>query len=245
MAKFLSLLTKSSIYFCRGLELREQDPFEGTLSRPDLDLCNALIKDEEFMQRYTGFPLEACRSRELREYLFDPQRRKQDGDNSAALIYINCWNMNEHESAFLWSVYAPPADGVAIKSTIGRLKESIKNDTRSICIGPIQYIDYDRDHIEPGNMFNPFFRKRRSFEPERELRACFLQSVEKPEDLRNAKAIYPSGQDVACDIRTLIERVCISPSAPAWYSDVVKDTVARLGADLLVTKSSISDPAIF
>ena len=52
LAKFLSLLTKSSIYFCQARKLRNEDPYEGTLSRPNLMFYQLLMKNEAFARQF-------------------------------------------------------------------------------------------------------------------------------------------------------------------------------------------------
>ena len=53
-------------------------------------------------------------------------------------------------------MYASIADGVGIKSTVGRLRKSIEGEVQNIYIGPVNYIDYQIDHISENNLLNPF-----------------------------------------------------------------------------------------
>lgn len=39
--------------------------------------------------------------------------------------YANCWNLSENESAALWDLYVSPLGGVAIRTTYGRLVDSV------------------------------------------------------------------------------------------------------------------------
>ena len=85
-------------------------------------------------------------------------------------MFISCWNKRNYESYSLWKLYSATR-GVAIQSTIGRLKESLKASPENICIAPVAYIDWDKVDIPVGNSFYPFVHKRINFESENEVRA--------------------------------------------------------------------------
>jgi hypothetical protein len=39
--------------------------------------------------------------------------------------FVNCWSNSEHESHALWRIYCPSSEGVAIQTTITRLRDSV------------------------------------------------------------------------------------------------------------------------
>src|SRR5579885_861214 len=47
---------------------------------------------------------------------------RRDAAKMRHMMYVNCWYMNEHESAAMWKLYSAAGDGIAVQSTIGRLK---------------------------------------------------------------------------------------------------------------------------
>jgi hypothetical protein len=175
LAKFLSLLAKSSIFFCQALRFRNDDPYEGTLSRPNLMFYESM-KNPVFARQFFKMATDEALPFNYLD-VFSPDRQKQFGD-IASTTYVNCWNISEHESAFLWSMYASSSDGIGIRSTIVRLKKSIEVEKRNVYIGPVLYLDYNSEAIQEDNSLNKFFRKRKSFEAERELRACFIELVD-------------------------------------------------------------------
>ena len=243
LAKFLSLLTKSSIYFCQARKLRDEDPYEGTLSRPNLMFYQGM-KNEAFAREFFKIaPDEPLPSNYLNVFCSD--RQKQFGDIFASTTYVNCWHISEHESAFLWSMYASPSDGIGIRSTVGRLKKSIEKEKRHIYIGPVVYIDYNTEPIPEGNALNPFFRKRKSFEAERELRACFIDRIDGIGWSEDALNVNPLGHYVSCDTYALVDEVFVSPAAPQWYADAVSEVTLKFGPGFSVRKSPLFDPAIF
>jgi hypothetical protein len=48
LSKFLSLITQSALFFCQHARLKREDPYEGTLSRPNLELLQKMSSDPEF-----------------------------------------------------------------------------------------------------------------------------------------------------------------------------------------------------
>jgi hypothetical protein len=142
-------------------------------------------------------------------------------------------------------MYASPSDGIGIRSTIARLKKSIEVEKRNVYIGPVLYMDYNSETIQEDNSLNKFFRKRKSFEAERELRACFIELVDGVGWSERALIVNPPGHYVSCDIPTLVDRVFVSPTAPQWYAEAVSEVVSKFGLEFPISKSSISGPAIF
>jgi len=62
-------------------------------------------------------------------------------------LAINCWHINEHESHAMWKLYSGINKGIAIQSTIGRLKRIIKNSKSKyeINIFKVKYLDWETE----------------------------------------------------------------------------------------------------
>ena len=148
--KFVSMLESGSLFFARADMF--EDPFEGSMSKANLEHRPNVYGDQ--------IPAEAFKA------LSDTIRR------SRTCTWVNCWHMNEHESAAMWSLYASAdrAQAIAIQSTYARLKTAL-DASPDTYIGIVHYIDYDRDWMPEGNLMYPIVHKRKSFEHERELRA--------------------------------------------------------------------------
>src|SRR5207248_1539762 len=87
---------------------------------------------------------------------------------------INCWHLNDHESAAMWKLYLKSDDGVAIQSTYRNLRDCFNLTEERIFLGLVRYVDYERDVIPEGTMFTPFIHKRKSFQHENEVRALII-----------------------------------------------------------------------
>src|SRR5262249_36502984 len=147
-----------------GLAL--DDPYEGALPDADVETMRALLReakvpDDALVQLLKSF-------------------RINEGWKSS--VGLNCWHVNPYESAAMWKLYASNEEGVAIKSTVRRLKDSLSSYAPDVFLGAVSYIDYGKDLIYRGNpfgnLFCAFLHKRRSFEHEQELRAVCIPQMD-------------------------------------------------------------------
>jgi hypothetical protein len=129
----------------------------------------------------------------------------------------------------MWKLYAPASAGVAICSTVGRLRKSLGAPSppsgffggERYHISMVDYIDYNSASISIENVAQ-FFRKRRSFEYEHELRALFMQWPVKTDGLFDYdQRPNDAGQQLPVDLGTLIYEIRVAPMAPKWYLDLV------------------------
>ena len=62
--------------------------------------------------------------------------------SSQGLYGINCWHENDVESVAMWKLYTKGKDGVAVQTTVGRLKQCLAHEPRSIYIASVKYLDH-------------------------------------------------------------------------------------------------------
>lgn len=218
--KFVSMLETGTLFLSRADKF--EDPYEGAVS-------DVTIKQREEFYKSLPSDLEQI----LRRTTADRGRMRQ-------WININCWHMNEFESAAMWKLYAKTDEAVAIQSTYKRLHECLPPYTY---LSVVNYIDYSKHFIPDGNAFWPFVHKRLSFEHEKELRILQLADPHEIEayTLENPKF----GAAVKVELNDLIEKIHISPTAPSWFSNLVKDIVARYGLNLQVTQSDMAKAPVY
>jgi hypothetical protein len=213
--KFLSILENSELFFSRLDAL--EDKYEGHLPKKNKDIIVNLINKKNIIDHYL-FLKKHC--------------------------HVNCWHMNDEESVSMWSSYAPGNSGIAIKSTIGRLKKAFKDAVEDIIIGPVSYIDYDNDSIKEDSSFATSFYKRKNYKSEQEVRAftstmsnCTLNS-NGGYNLENETVA--SGISIKIDLSLLIEKIYVHPNAPIWFYELIKSIMKRYGySSIEVMKSDI------
>lgn len=213
--KYVSLLSRQALYFCRADRL--QDMYEGRLPKPTYEGTHEWLR--------AGY------------------------DDTRHNTILNCWSLGEYESVALWHIYVPSREGVAIRSSFGRLKDSFRAEgmfqEARAHIGLVCYIDFNQhDFVGPDrtafNAFIPLMHKRLYFEYEREVRAVisglgthFLDSV-----IRKSEGLY-----VPISLSGLIESVHVAPEAPLWFLEIVRHTTEFHGLDpALVIQSGLDEP---
>lgn len=230
--KFISLIDTKTLFFNRGDKFK--DPFEGSypqINFEDKSLYPPKIYENEKEKKnlIEGVKATISLSKNLRKY-----------------VAINCWHMNNYESAAMWSLYLKSNEGIAIQSTFRKLKKSIV-DKEKVYLGMVKYIDYDRQIIDPSNLFRAFLHKRISFEHERELRAVAIKYPDsiKSEDesefpTMDLKSItIENGLSIEVELNDLIEAIYIAPNAPLWFFDLVKSVVSKYGYDFNINQSKL------
>jgi hypothetical protein len=234
LAKFISLLTNEALYFSCPDEF--DDPYEGFCPRSYMEAFSKIGQDvyDDFL---------STRNQLARMF---PSANLNDADNSLRKMItafreahkianrrfgVNCWHMSEYESEAMWRLYSASGQGIAIESTMGRLRESIL-DKNGLVVDSVRYVDFDKDPIEKGYRNYGLFLKRKSFEHEKEVRATVLL----PEEGK--------GTLVKCKLDVLIGCIHVSPFAKPFFKDVVKNICAGnvCSINKTVIQSSLFDP---
>lgn len=168
--------------------------------------------------------------------------------------YINCWHINNNESDAMWKLYGPSGENIAVKSTVGAVKTSLK-DGNPVCIGKVNYNEGD---IPDGNLYWPVVFKRKPFQHEEELRLCVsspgsdnppnltklkkelkLLNVNELSDLKLLKGIGSKGISVRVDISELLKKVLICPSAKKYLHEAVDYILKGKGHNIRIGKSKL------
>ncbi|MBO4464932.1 MAG: DUF2971 domain-containing protein [Prevotella sp.] len=208
--KFLSLLNDRQLYFAR------QDTFfdlqEGKRSVPDLAMYDEAVPGiSDIIEN-------------------DPY----------GCAFINCWVMSDVDLYLMWSTYSSLDKGIAIKSTIGNLKDSLDpTDEREIYISDVHYIDYSNKgtFIKANGSANDlarYFCKRKYFQQEQELRLVYYNYKMRLDDNNT-----PSGLKFSVSLDTLIDEFWIAPQADVWYGNLIKEEIKTHGLVKPIRRSHI------
>jgi hypothetical protein len=228
--KLISLIDSQCLYFTRVDKLN--DPFEG--SYPQLNVLGRMLLNK------ISSPMP--RDQFLRENI-NVSKSNKDWVRFAA---VNCWHMNEDESAAMWSLYLKSNEGVAIQSTYTRLKKSIIDD-EDVYLGTVKYIDYKKESIKSNNTFARYVHKRKSFDHEREVRAMVSKfppgNTDASYDI--SQETIHHGLNIKVDLKTLIENIYIAPTAPVWLADLIRDVIKKYGYEFNVKQSDLNANPLF
>jgi len=214
-SKFVDLLINESLFFTRADKF--DDIFEGSLPSPSVFARQVQLK--EFFPSNTEHKIKFWNNIGIKfkkEYA------------------INCWHMNDVESAAMWNIYLKNNEGIAIQSTYKRLSQCLNKLPKPVYLGIVKYINYDKDLIDWGNRMIPFFHKRKSFIHEQELRALIRGS---DYDLSNG------GIKLPINLKILIEKIYVAPNTQIWINQLIKDLVRT--KSFKVCNSMLDDKPIY
>lgn len=235
LAKLLSLLKDSALHFVRAD--RFVDPFEGAkgvLSRkPDWDAYYLAFFEYAIRNPPEDHPCNLTDEQVAEQANKLLEQTSKSGEFARKRTFMSCWHESEHENEALWYRYGggDASQSVAVRTTFYNLQQSIGNDPY-IPIGRVKYIDIDHEYAE---INGAFFRKRLAFRHEREVRAIINVYQNPPE--------YVVSRPV--DVSILIDDIVVSPLAPNWFEEVVRDSVARYGFAKGVSRSRLADTPFY
>ncbi|MGI0046476.1 MAG: hypothetical protein ACREBB_04725 [Nitrosotalea sp.] len=227
-AKYVDMLSTNSLYFSRFNKL--EDPYEGKLTEFDREMEE---KGMEYLKSKWGekwSEISGDATPERREFL---EKLRIDS-------VVNCWHMNEYESAMMWKLYSDGNFGIVIKSTIGRLGDSFKTNYY-VPVYCVRYLDYTKDAIGKEWVNNEqLFTKRMSFKHEQEVRAIIGSNYCSP-DGKPYLNLNPDekGKRIPVDLNSLIEEVYTNPLSEDWFVELVKSMTKNYLPDKKVERSHI------
>ena len=241
---FVNLLDTEALYFTRADKF--EDPYEGFIPQSIMDAYKQSLK------RVT--PAEFVEAIMKRH------------EASRKYVMCNCWHQNVVESMAMWEKYHMRNSGVAIKTTMEKMKNSLLSEY-SIYIGKIEYIygDTDDDQYIQNFLQNdiplakkltyfPYFQKRKEYEHEQEVRLIvdidpFVRDALNNQTVENVDSFLETGLPDICDIgmlfnidvNMLIDEVIVSPYANDWITETLRSVVQKFGFNFDVRPSTLLD----
>jgi hypothetical protein len=232
-SKYVDLLTTSELHFARADKF--EDPYD----------CSAM--------QFFGEPYKQLSS----ENPQGNERTRQVNTFGRLFVYLNCWHMNDVESAALWRLYSENKyETIAIQTTFEKLDSEIKLKwpRDGISISKVKYDPENAgeplDEIPGGKLFTALgwediIYKRPSFAHEKELRAFIYQRVDKFKEvqLRNEAHLEklmkerPEYIRIKINPSCLIGKVYVSPLAKDLFVELVKKV--SVGLEDRVQKSDL------
>lgn len=253
--KLINLLETSELYFTALEYYNESDPFEGYMPDVVAKAYAEIFGSQVSELKQTYYSLKEMfggkNSHEL-----DMVRAKIDefGPKMEMAFHkiskgttVNCWHCNQVESEAMWKLYSDNGKGIAIKTSVENLYNSLKDQEfgKKIQIGKVKYLDFSDKSLSPKSCvvdghISPLI-KRSSFSHENELRCFIVNQV--PHD--NIEDYRPSSDNVPVDLSKLIEAIYISPFAKEPFISSVFAICRKYQIDDKVIKSTLLDSSGF
>jgi len=230
--KFVSLIETNSLFFCRSNIL--DDSFEGALTEPEVSAA----KQSPELTLYDEMISKAENSQKKERLKFAKNLFKNAIIDLPLFLRqskcINCWSIQQYESAALWN-YTATNQSVALQSSIQKLVDCFRNTKQNVYINPISYLDFKNDTSQSSSILPIFFRKRKSFESENELRAVVTDMDTPLDKIGNDKGIF-----VKIDLTTLIEKIYVSPKSSPEFKSLIQDILSKHNLNFSIEDSELS-----
>jgi hypothetical protein len=204
--KFESFIVERILYFCSIDVIKKEDPFEGSYYA-----CKLLHEVNASVAQNFVNQVNQC----------------------GPTIAVNCWHLSEYDSMAMWKIYSGKK-GIAVQTTIQKLKAEFDRYPDSVWIGKISYTDEPIDHPIGWSVdkFMSCMTKRKCYEHEKEVRALIWETTEinRTED---GSAIVP------IKIDSLLESVFLSPESDDTLMESVLALLVKHGVDIKPIKSKV------
>ena len=166
--------------------------------------------------------------------------------------YVSCWTLSEPENMGMWNVYSG-RNGLAIQTTVSILRRTLENAPRihddethklinlaNLSVSGIHYIDHNAANIASLKLEllnNPMILKNIGYSYENEVRFLY--------DMRPNCTLHQrlgDGFFIKMDVKSVIERILISPTADDWFFDLIKGVLSKYDLDDRIVWSNLRTP---
>jgi hypothetical protein len=154
--------------------------------------------------------------------------------------YVNCWHGNDCESDAMWKVYVKSNQGIAIYTTVRKLKASLEGTPESMWLAKVQYPTKREWRYPPDDQaLQACVTKRKSFKHEEEVRLIWHN-----EAAEYSGYVGQKGKQVKCDLTKLIEKIYLAPTnnhtENRWFKEIVKKVLSKYNIKANVEQSDLS-----
>jgi len=158
--------------------------------------------------------------------------------------HASCWRSGD-ESEAMWRLYCPGHDGVAMRTTFAKLRDSV-HDPHTL-VSKVEYINYKtepfKQHVYP---YHPALHKRKAFQHEQEVRVLRFRPEDFDQAGQDEKFSAEDHIEIDWDPEDVIDRILVGPQCPVEYVGLFQDTVARFSptlAALVVRSELLEEPS--
>jgi hypothetical protein len=146
----------------------------------------------------------------------------------------------------MWSLYTQTIYGIAIKSSVDRLKTAFNQSSREVFFGCVEYRDHDE---EPRSLYSvadtiplkAILQKRVCYKHECELRAFSHLMPPLPEEPTLGQIFVAPpprvGLNIDIDLNRLVESITLGPKFPTWSRGILESALSQAGINPRVLPS--------
>lgn len=240
--RFKSLLERKALFFSRADKFPDQ--FEGSLP----------LREYEFRPKV---------HRAIDDFYGNQSTDEQIAESIAGLTHehlefrrrhvVNCWHSNSNESDAMWGMYLKSNEGIAIQTSVSRLRQSVETSPLEVEISKVRYLDYERDIFFHAteyphrnyNLMMPLLHKRNEFIHEKEVRLIHEVREAYSDKKYWETQEFETGMFIEVDIPVLVRKVILTPTSDERVREKVELVIQNAGYHFTIEKSALSRPALF
>jgi hypothetical protein len=149
--------------------------------------------------------------------------------------FVNCWSASNDESHALWRIYCGPTEGIAIQSTLGKLRDS----GAGLPIYRVEYATPGAQRRTP-TVIDLVTKKRPMFAYEQEVRLVYVAESDQDESLD----VREHGRCLGWDPESHVDSIRVHPLADTSFMEAVVGVVEHHAPVLRhrVAWSAMRDP---
>ena len=204
IAKFISMLEQEAIWLARADTFG--DKHEGRFPN---EMRDYTIKVYEGFEDKTNSPVKDAE--DFQDYLVKN-------------TFISCWHHNLEENMVMWEIYGKDKNAIAIQTTVEGIRDNIDSSSLSGHALIFKDVIYkNADEISGVLLYEDcFFRKRRHFSFEREVRIS-LDTYSHENPTKN----NPYGYKLPVFLSGMIDKVLVHPDSSGWFLDAVNSVTSK------------------
>jgi hypothetical protein len=157
--------------------------------------------------------------------------------------HVSCWRWGE-ESEAMWRLYCPGDDGVAVRTTFAKLRESVSDS--HTCVSEVKYCDYKTGRFpRHKHDWDPAFHKRIAFKHEQEVRVLRHDVADWHKAAEDEAFRMPVGHEIQWDPAAVIDEIIVNPQSAHAYCETVRRAVASFApglADKVKRSELVTEP---
>jgi len=219
--KFERLVGSARLFFARLDRYLPEDPNEAAVPEPVKERIAGVLKHLPGSEVITREVIDVV-ERQIQRWLRES-------------TYASCWSDDTHESVKMWRKFGRGPESVALQSTIGRLKHSLRHEKPGVYIGRPEYLDLSEGSGEFFALLQFAFRKDLACSPEKEVRAAIVLTPPKAAEAGACREGYSATVDLNC----LFEHIYVHPRAHAKFQTRVDSHMLGHGLHLRSNRSAL------
>jgi hypothetical protein len=224
--KLLSALQSQTLYLALLDVLKSKfDPYEASVPASTHNDQVPLLAGNSAMQQFFGTS-EATSPRASWERPGEDSWTRISRMRRGLLrcTHASCWRHGE-ESEAMWRLYCPGTDGVAIRTTFAKLRDSVSDP--HACVSEVKYFDYKTGRFfRHKHDWDPAFHKRIAFKHEQEVRVLRHDVADWRKASEDEAFSLPTGYNLQWDPAVVIDEIIVHPQSAPAYCDTVRSAVA-------------------